>query len=76
MLPIPHDPIADQNNYMVLQSIVLRYECFPKNRFGDTLCFLIILDHIIYVTQRANMVMYILRYKDFNHVHSPPTVVR
>lgn len=51
---------------------------FPKNRFGDTLYFLITLDHTIYIFshERANMMKYVLRYKDFNHLHSQLTVVR
>lgn len=51
---------------------------FPKNTFGGTLCFLIVLVHV-YVSillARANVMMHVPRNRDFEHLHFQPGVVR
>lgn len=59
---------------------------FPKNTFGGTLCFLIVLVHIPYIythlyiygifLESADVMMHILRNRDFEHLHFQPRVAR
>lgn len=66
---------------------------FPKNTFGGTLSFLVVLVHIPYIymyvwnryiwsdiytygifLERANVMIHILRNRDFEHLHFQPRV--